>query len=114
MQLYHFTHKNNLNSIVFEGLKVNSGGRGLVQRPRYHQRFGCRPIFLTNDPEYVKNVMMDDSKEMILLKITDENIVNKVIPENEFYKNSPYLCNKIVTFICFHNIDAGYLEIMEH
>ncbi len=61
MELYHITKEKYLNSILTEGLKINSGKTGFCKKDahqRYKRNYGMQPIFLTDDIEFISKTML--------------------------------------------------------
>lgn len=64
--LYHITKEKYIQSILIEGLKINSKKSGFCRKDihkHYKLKYGIQPIFLTNDVEYITKTML--TKEWI-------------------------------------------------
>lgn len=85
MYLYHITKIKNIESILIQGLKVNSRRNGFIRKDYlkyYYEKYGCQPIFLTNDVDFVVKTQLTDEffSKYCVLKIN----VDGLILENEY------------------------------
>lgn len=105
---FHFTRIKNLPSIRLEGLRTNSKQRGFVMldvQERYHRVFGLQPIFLTDDPDWVIEVMLGKSvKEYVLLGVDASGLVI----EEDLLMDGP--CYGEHSFICRSDIGPSRLS----
>lgn len=120
MFLYHITKKKYLNSILLNGLKINSNKNGFVSRSyikTYYIKYNMQPIFLTNDYIFIIKTQLTDNfiKSCALLKVdcSGMNIEDEYNYLNEnwelFYKSKDSMVNDInknigKSFICKENI----------
>lgn len=120
--LYHITHRKHLDSILAKGLKCKSGMIGFVKREDqsdYKRRYGCHPVFLTSDVDYImrtqlgKDYIMRNSLCVLRVDVDGLNIE----PEYEYFYN---LGNKWVgkecegyakTYICRGDIGVERIEL---
>lgn len=88
--LYHITTEKNLSNIISNGLQINTGKIGFCKLgilKTYNKKYGCQPIFLTNDYEFtLKKDIGDNIKNLYLLTI---NVFGLPIEnEYEYLKNN--------------------------
>ncbi|MCK9415450.1 hypothetical protein M0Q97_02180 [Candidatus Dojkabacteria bacterium] len=70
--LYHITTEKNLNQILVGGLKINTNKVGFCKfgiLKTYNKKYGCQPIFLTNDYEFTLKKDIGNFKNLYLLTI---------------------------------------------
>jgi hypothetical protein len=87
MYLYHITKLKYLDSILQNGLLINSKNNGFVKKSfinYYHKKYGMQPIFLTNDIEYIVKTQLTKEfiKDCVILKIIVDDI--KIEDEYEY------------------------------
>jgi hypothetical protein len=98
MILYHFTHKNNVKSILKNGLRANlEYDSGLTLHKKR------KVVFLTSDSEYIKKVALHP-EEYTRLEIDCSNL--KIQPEYDWsiIYTSPEFYPKTTTFISKRSI----------
>jgi hypothetical protein len=93
MELYHITKEKYINSILTEGLKINSGKTGFCKKDahqRYKLNYGMQPIFLTNDIEFISKTMLTNGwvrrHNPIVLKVNIE--LNKINSSAGWFKDN--------------------------
>jgi hypothetical protein len=114
MILYHFAEKIHLTSILVQGLRINTGHKGLGNVRYYIERYGMQPIFLTDDPQYIVDTMdIHVHSHCILLKVNCSGLDiepeydwNTVYLHPKFYPNG-----KQKTFICRDDISSDRIQI---
>jgi hypothetical protein len=93
MELYHITKEKYLNSILTEGLKINSGKIGFCKKDahqRYKKNYGMQPIFLTNDIEFISKTMLTNgwvkNNNAVVLKVNVE--LNEINSSAGWFKDN--------------------------
>lgn len=108
MILYHITKEEYLPLILTEGLKINSGKIGFCRseaHKRYISKYGCQPIFLTDDIEFI-------SKTMLTNDWVNRN--KAIVLHIDFEFNEKYLKKiNMVEFVYLSNIPSKHIEILE-
>lgn len=83
MTLYHITKKEYLNSILINGLNVNSNKNGFVKKKDiglYTKKYGMQPLFLTKDLDHTINTQLTKNflKDCVILKVNvDDSIIEE-------------------------------------
>lgn len=111
MILYHITLQKYLNSILTEGLKVNTNHSGFCKKSiikDYKRLYNSQPIFLTNNIELVsikmltKNWVIKNNPIALEIKL-DENIEDK-------YK---LYTNELFEYRYYKNINPNKINILD-
>ena len=104
MKLFHITKRKYLQSILKNGLRINSGKtgfcgmRGIVMSKK---KYNMQPLFLTDNIDSISELMLStewiDENDAIVIEINDENInttnLTKGNYDNEFiYYNDIPAC----------------------
>lgn len=117
MELYHITKEKYLNSILTEGLKINSKKIGFCKREahkRYKSTYGMQPIFLTNDIEFISKSMLTknwiNKNKAIVLKV---NIKLNGINSNSFTFTDVDGSIEPKEFRYFLNVEPHNIELIE-
>lgn len=127
--LYHITKERHLPKIFTEGLKINSKCTGIgLDLSEYKRAFGCQPIFLTNDVDYIINkqcgIKFFKRHKCKILEVVIDNII--IEWEYQYLLDKPNILfsdqtkqenhAKTIprnTFVCKHNIKPEFLKIFE-
>ena len=123
--LYHITKLRYLDSILTNGLLIDSGKNGFVGKSylkNYYRKYNMQPIFLTNDIDYIIKTQLTKKflKDSCVLKIDASTLI---LEDELYYLNSKWylyyrteedmvkntLEYKNKSFICRENIKPGLI-----
>lgn len=125
MYLYHITKIKNIESILVQGLIVNSKRNGFIKKEYlkyYYEKYGCQPIFLTNDVDFVVKTQLTEKffSKCCVLKINVDNLTLENEYEYLLYKNNSFHNEKSIesikeyigkTFITKQNISSERITL---
>lgn len=122
-RLYHTTKIENIESILKNGLLINTGKFSFVKEDvykSYFTKFGMQPIFLAYCPDYVLNTQIGkNSPGWAVLEINTEGLILE--HEHDFkylkriydcYDSWKKNCLPAKTFICKQNIEPIRIKVL--
>lgn len=123
--MYHITKLRYLDSILTNGLLIDSGKNGFVNKSylkNYYRKYNMQPIFLTNDIDYIIKTQLTKKflKDSCVLKIDASTLI---LEDELYYLNSKWylyyrteedmikntLEYKNKSFICKENIKPSLI-----
>lgn len=115
MKYYHWTTKNNYESIKIEGLKCNSGKSGICgpqpTYPHIYNKKSIIPIFLSDQKDFVpKFCGFTNKDEFICLEIEGTSLeIESTLPYYDFHCDIRVWKHE---FICFNSIPPELITIV--
>jgi hypothetical protein len=120
--LFHITKEVWLSQILTTGLLVNTNNNGFVPKHAirgYHEKYGCQPIFLTNDVDFVITTQLTEeyisTNKCVLLAIeeTDLELEDEYDYLKQKYPNIQEKYMQYKTFICKQNIEPNKITFLK-